>query len=54
LFAKRAAFYRNHADEAKAYLRAVGLGGANEAVDLAAYANLASLILNLDETISKN
>jgi hypothetical protein len=57
LLEKRLAHYRNQPAEAQAYLKSIGAAaaeGTSEAAELAAYANIASLILNLDETISKN
>jgi hypothetical protein len=56
LLEKRLAAYRAEPAAAKAFI-AVGESKPNAAldpVDLAAYANLASLILNLDETITRN
>ncbi len=56
LLKNRLAFYRKTPDEAKALL-AVGSSKTNETLDaaeLAAYANVASLLLNLDETLTRN
>jgi hypothetical protein len=56
LLEKRLAAYRQDPEAAKAFL-AVGESKPNAALDpadLAAYANLASLILNLDETITRD
>jgi hypothetical protein len=56
LLEKRLAAYREDPEAAKALI-AVGESKPNPAlnpVDLAAYANLASLILNLDETITRD
>ena len=56
LLDKRLAYYRSDPSAAKAAL-AVGASrpaGALDTTDLAAYANVASLILNLDETITRN
>ena len=56
LLEQRLAHYKSNPDAAKALL-AVGTYKAKESLDsaeLAAYANIASLILNLDETITRN
>jgi hypothetical protein len=56
LLEQRLAYYKSNPDAAKALL-AVGTYRAKENLDsaeLAAYANIASLILNLDETITRN
>ncbi|MDB6028842.1 MAG: hypothetical protein JWM68_5065, partial [Verrucomicrobiales bacterium] len=56
LLESRLAFYRSDKEAAKSFL-AVGASAKNEKLDqskLAAYANIASLILNLDETITRN
>jgi hypothetical protein len=56
LLAERIAFYEKDPEAAKSYLN-VGASGIPEGcnpVQLAAYANLASLMLNLDETITRN
>jgi hypothetical protein len=56
LFEKRLAWYTSHPDTAKSLL-AVGASAVDSKlnpVELAAYANVASLILNLDETINRN
>jgi hypothetical protein len=56
LLEKRLTVYRKDPEAAKAFV-SVGASKRDEKVDpaeLAAYANLASLILNLDETISRN
>ena len=55
-FTRRLATYRQDPAAAKAFL-AVGASPSNSHLDtaeLAAYANVASLILNLDETVSRN
>ncbi len=52
----RLGFYRSDIEAAKSFL-SVGASARNEKLDpaeLAAYANVASLILNLDETITRN
>ncbi len=56
LLEARLAFYKKNQDAAKDFL-APGASPRNESIDaakLAAYANVASLILNLDETITRN
>jgi uncharacterized protein DUF1553/uncharacterized protein DUF1549/cytochrome c/concanavalin A-like lectin/glucanase superfamily protein len=56
LLEKRLGVYRKNPGAAKAFI-SVGASKQNEKLDpveLAAYANLASLILNLDETITRN
>ncbi|HZR20216.1 MAG TPA: DUF1553 domain-containing protein [Verrucomicrobiae bacterium] len=56
LLERRLTVYRNDPAAARAFL-SVGASQADahlDAIELAAYANVASLILNLDETISRN
>jgi hypothetical protein len=56
LLEKRLAYYKTAPDAAKSFV-SVGASKPSESLDvaeLAAYANVASLILNLDETITRN
>ena len=56
LLENRISFYRADQEAAKSFV-AVGSSSRKEELDpaqLAAYANVASLILNLDETITRN
>jgi hypothetical protein len=56
LLTRRLAVYRQDPAAAKAFL-SVGASPSDshlDAAELAAYANVASLILNLDETVSRN
>jgi len=55
LFDKRLAAYRNDAAAAKAFLAVdSSVRATGDVAELAAYANVASVLLNLDETITRN